>query len=134
MSDVTIIGMDEVLKKLKILPERVQKNVLVGAIRASTKPIIKEARALVPKNTGTLRKSITAKKRRSHDKNIIQFSIYPSTSGKNNGWYGRFVEFGTENMAAKPFMRPSFESAGEDSLKVAKDYMRKRIDKEIAKL
>lgn len=134
MVDIDVIGMDDIIKKLKILPERVQKNVLTGAIRASTKPIIKEARNLVPKDSGTLKKSIGTKKRRSRDKNIIHFSVSPQKGGKNNGWYAHFVEFGTVKQTAQPFMRPAFEKKGDKTIDFTRDYMRKRIDKELAKL
>ena len=132
MSDVTVLGMEEILKKLKKLPERVQKNVLTGAIRASAKPIIKEARRLVPVRSGTLKKSIGVRKRRSKDRKIIKFSIAPLS--KKGGFYGMFVENGTSKMAAHPFMRPAFEKEGKNTIKAAKEYMNKRIDKEIAKL
>jgi len=132
MNDVEIIGMEDVLKKLKVLPAKVQKNVLTGAIRASAKPIIKEAKRLVPVDSGTLKKSIGIRKRRSRDKNIIHFSVAPLS--KKDGWYGRFVEFGTVKMASEPFMRPAFEKEGGNTIKAAKEYMIKRIDKEIAKL
>lgn len=128
----TVLGLDEVLKKLKKLPERVQKNVISGAIRASAKPIIKEVKALVPKDSGTLQKSIGVKKRRSKDKNIIHFSVAPLS--RKNGWYGRFVEFGTSKTSAKPFMRPAIERTANETVKVAQEYMKKRIDRELAKL
>lgn len=132
MSDVEILGMDEILKKLKILPERVQKNVLVGAVRASAKPMIKEAKSLVPKDSGTLKKSIGIRKRRSKDKNIVTFSVAPLK--KKGGWYAHFIEFGTVKQVSHPFMRPAFEKKGAETIDEAKKYMTKRIDKEIAKL
>jgi len=110
MSEVT--GLDEVLKKLKKLPE--------------------EAKRLVPVRTGTLKKSIGVVKRRSKDKNIIRFSVAPLK--KKGGWYAHFVEFGTSKMRAKPFMRSAFEKKGEESIKYVKEYMKKRVEKELAKL
>ena len=132
MPDVNVLGMDELFKKMKVLPDRVQKNVLPGAIRASTKPIITEARSLVPKDSGTLKKSIGNVKRKSKDKNIVHFSVAPLK--KKDGWHGHFIEFGTVKMPAHPFMRPAFEKEGKQTIEVAKEYMVKRIDKEIAKL
>jgi len=127
-----VIGLDKVLKKLKKLPERVQKNVLTGAMRAATKPIIKEARNLVPKSSGVLKKSIGAKKRQSKNKNIIHFSVAPLV--KKGGFYAHMIEFGTVKMSAKPFMRPAVDKTADETIKVAKDYMIKRLDKEMAKL
>jgi len=154
-----ISGLDEVLRKLNKLPERIQKNIVTGAIRAGAKPIVKEARALVPKDTGTLKKSIGIKKRRSRDKNIVHFTVSPLA--KKGGWKAHFIEFGTYSkfdhpmkkqrtgklgkkravIVAKgggikphPFMRPAFEKKGEESIKFVKEYMKKRVDKELAKL
>ena len=132
MSDIKMLGVDAILKKMKMLPDRVQKNVMVGAIRASAKPIIKEARALVPKDIGTLKKSIVATRRKSKDKNIIHFSVAPTK--KKGGWYAHLIEFGTVKSEAHPFMRPALEKKSDETITVAKEYMIKRIDKEIAKL
>ena len=132
MNGIDVNGLDEVLKKLKKLPEKVQKRVLVGAVRAGAKPIIKEAKRLVPVRTGTLKKSIGVVKRRSKDKNIIHYTVAPRK--KKGGWYAHYVEFGTSKMSAKPFMRPAYEKEGENSIKFVREYMKKRVDKEIAKL
>ncbi len=127
------VEMGDVLKKLKRLPDRVQKRVVVGAVRASAKPIIKEARRLVPKRTGNLAKSIGVNQRRTKG-SLLHFSISPRRGGKYDGWYGHFLEFGTSKMTARPFLRPAFENKGEESIKAAKAYMAKRIDKELKKL
>ena len=132
MGDVNITGMDEILKKLKKLPEKIQKRVLTGAVRAGAKPMIKEAKRLAPVKTGTLKKSIGVVKRRSKDKNIIKFSIAPRN--KKGGWYGFFVEFGTTKMHAHPFMRPAYEKEGENTIDTVREYMAKRVPKEISKL
>jgi len=134
MADIEIKGIDELLKNLRKLPERVQNRVVVGAIRASAKPLISEARARVPVNTGNLKKSIGVTKRRSKNKNIIHFSVSPRKGGKYNGFYGHFLEFGTSKMSARPFLRPAFEAKGEETIEAAKQYMAKRIDKELSKL
>ena len=152
-----VTGLDEVLRKLRKIPERIQKNVVVGAVRAGTKPIVKEAKALVPTNTGILKKSIGVAKRKSKDKNIIHFSVAPRSKAvhkallknKQGKWliskvtgrrylnvenYGGHVEFGRNGGAAHPFMRPAFEKKGEESIDFVREYMKKRVDKEIAKL
>jgi len=136
MADVQVdvsVDMGDLLKKLRKLPSKVRDKVVVGAVRASAKPIIKEARALAPKRTGNLAKSIGANKRRSKG-TIVHFSVSPRKGGKYDGWYAHFVEFGTRKMAPRPFLRPAFENKGEEAINAAKEYMRKRIDKELAKL
>jgi len=128
-----VLGMNELLKNLKTLPDKVQKRILVGAVRAGAKPIVKEARSLVPKDTGNLKKSIGVTKFRTRKKSLVWFQVSPRTGGKYDGWYGRFLEVGTAKMPAHPFMRPAFEKEGENSIKSVKEYIAKRLDKELSK-
>jgi len=128
-----VIGMDKLLHSLKVFPERVQKNVLSGAVRAGTKPILTEAKIRVPKDTGNLKKSLGVIKRRSRDKTKLRFSITPRKGGKNDGFYAHMIEFGTSRQQAQPFMRPAFENKANECLSAVKDYMAKRIEKEIIK-
>lgn len=158
MSEVS--GMDELLKNLQSLPEKVQKNILVGAVRASAKPIIAEAKSLVPKEHGELKKSIGVTKVKVRKKTLVWFQVSPRTNGKYDGWYGRFIEFGTysnldhslvrqrtgklgkkrASVVAKgggikqhPFIRPAYEKEGENSINEVRKYIAKRFDKEMAK-
>lgn len=120
------------LKTLNTLPQNIQKNVMVGAIRAGANVVRDEARRLAPIDTGNLRKSIASIKRKG-DKNTIQFSVTPSRGGKNNGWYAHFLEFGTSKMTAKPFLRPAFESQQDEVLQVTKEYIANRLPQEVEK-
>lgn len=49
-------------------------------------------------------------------------------------FYWRFVEFGTSKMAARPFMRPAFEVKKQAAVEAIRDYLAKRIPKEVEKL
>jgi HK97 gp10 family phage protein len=132
MSDVK--GLDEVLRKFRALPERIQKNVVVGAVRAGAKPIIKEAKARAPKGaTGELAKSIGLVRRKEKDRSIIRFSITPRIK-KPHGFLGHFKEFGTSKEPAHPFMRPAMDAKADETIRSATDYMAKRTEKEIKKL
>jgi len=151
MAEVEVkVDMGHLLKKLRKLPEKVRKNVIVGAVRAGAKPIVEEAKKNAPVRTGALRDSIGVKKMRTRDKNIVLFTISPmrksiakhfrangvrwSIKGEVDPYYAHFVEFGTKKMAAHPFMRPAYENKGEEAIDAAREYMRKRIDKELKKL
>lgn len=126
-------GLNELLKSLSKFPENIQKNVMNGAIRASTKPLVQAVKRNIDKDTGTLRKSIGVVKRKSKDKTKLRFSVTARRGGKFNGWYMHFLEFGTSKMAAKPAFRPAFENSSDDCIKAAREYIGKRLDKEIAK-
>ena len=120
------------LKVLSQFPKNIQKNVMVGATRAAANIIRDEARRKVPKKSRTLEKSIVTIKRKSK-LGEIKFSVTPSKGGKNSGWYGHFIEFGTSKMSAKPFMRPAFEQSNDESLEASKKYIAERIPTELLK-
>ena len=137
MADIDVntdINMGDLVKKMKMFPDRVQKNIVVGAVRAGAKAISDEAKQRVPVDSGALKKSIGVTKRRSKDKSIVWFSVSPRKGGKNDGWYGHLVEFGTAHSVAHPFVRPAYEKEGDHTIEAVRAYMRKRIDKEIARL
>lgn len=120
------------LKTLNTLPQNIQKNVMVGAVRAGANVVRDEARRLVDKDTHTLEKSIISIRRKG-DKNTIQFSVTPSKGGKYDGWYGHFKEFGTSKMTASPFMRPAIESRPDEVLQTTKEYIATRLPQEVEK-
>jgi len=135
------IDMGDLLKKLKILPEKVKKNVLTGAVRAGATLISKEAKLLVPVKTGLLKKSIGVVKHRKdrRDPTMLSFSVAPRSKfmhkrQKKHYNYGRIVEFGTSGRAAHPYMRPAYDRKGHETIRAVEKYMLKRIDKELAKL
>ena len=129
----TSLDSEKLLKALKQFPTNIQKNVMTGAVRAGAKVVGDEVKQNVPIDSGNLKKSIGIVKRRTKNKSIIMFSVTPRKGGKYDGWYGKFLEFGTSKMNAVPFMRPAYENQSNQSIKATKEYLAKRIDKEILK-
>lgn len=125
--------MAEALRGLHKLPGHLQERVLKAAVRAAAKPLVEEARRLVPKRTGNLARSIGVTKLRTKGWEVA-YAVSPRRGGVYDGWYGHFVEFGTKKMTPRPYLRPAFERAGEDTIKAFKRYLIKRVDKELSKL
>lgn len=144
----------DVKKALEKLPGVVQEKVVVGATRVATKVIADEAKRNVPVDTGLLKKSIgvaKAKKRDTKDGHV-KFFVVPKSKilfskkvnladggtgkvkVKTHAYYAHMVEFGTKNMAARPFLRPAFEHSADASVRAFQQYAFKRVEKEIAKL
>jgi len=109
-----------VLKALKKLPINIQKNVMVGATRAGAKVVSDEAKHILFSKSlikeGRLWDSIGVIKRKAKKGQII-FSISPRKGGKSHAFYGRFLELGTSNMIARPFLRPALEKSVNEVLK-----------------
>lgn len=59
--EIRIDGLQELERRLKRLPEKVQRVTLIKAVRAGAAPILAAARAKVPTNTGLLRRSLQIK-------------------------------------------------------------------------
>ena len=132
----------KLIETLQTLPKNIQKNVMVGAVRAGTNVVRDEARRLAPVDTGNLQKSIATIQNTSRNDrfsmvksnpNVISFSVTPSRGGKYDGWYAHFFEFGTSKMNARPFLRPAFESQQDEVLQVTKEYIANRLPGEVQK-
>lgn len=78
---------------------------------------------------GTLRKAIYqafADKESGDGK-----AVYRLSWNKTHAFYGRFVEFGTSKMAAKPFLRPAYDAARAKALKAVQERMAAEVKKAI---
>lgn len=155
-----IEGLKELKYALRELPKRTQKKVTRKAVAEGAKPIVKEAQLLVPllkspvphRKRGTVRKNIGYKVRSQRNgtvvdatvwvkgignKKIEQFKSQTGKPGRDNPddpFYWWFVEFGTKNMAARPFMRPAFEHKKDESLDRILNTLDQGIQEEAAKL
>ncbi len=127
------IDSKKLLKALKKLPLNIERNVMVGATRAGAKVVSDEAKRLVPVKLGRLKKSIGITKRKTR-RGITTFSVSPRKGAKLDGFYGRFIELGTSKMTAKPFLRPALEKSVDEVLRASKEYIAKRLPKEVAKV
>lgn len=160
MIDVKVKGMESLVRDLKKLPFKIRKNILTAGVRASAKVILDEAKRNAPRDELILLNSLKIVKHRTtkEEPNIISYSILPESkefhklqaaqgiekrtlvskiTGRSYSThynYGGLVELGSSKMAAHPYLRPAFESKGEEAIGVVKNYMRKRLPKEIAKL
>ena len=87
---------------------------------AAGKSMIKSIRAGTPKKSGVLRKSvgrITKLKRAKY----TYIGIRAGKNQSNDGWYAKFVEYGTVKQSAKPF----FKKAAKSGISAAKSIITK---------
>ncbi len=90
----------EVLEKLKEIGNKAEK-VIEKALEESAEIIREEASNKAPRRTGRLKKGITVSK-------VKDSSIDIGPAKKD--FYGRFLEFGTVKMSARPFLRPALDT------------------------
>lgn len=72
---------------------------VVAEVKRATFDVEARSKALVPVKTGTLRRSIHSVFENGGLTGIVGPSVL----------YGKFVEFGTRHMGARPYMRPAAE-------------------------
>lgn len=153
---VNVEGLAELRAALRELPQRIARNALRGAVSAGAAVIRKEAKARAPLYTGkvadghpppgTLKRAVYQKQINELSSLTNQVFFVGVRHGKKyqkqgkkgdksqDAYYWRFVEFGTSNMAARPFMRPAFEAKKNEAVAAIKTYLTDRIAKEVAGL
>lgn len=87
----------------KELIEKV-RNAVESASREGARDVAQDARTLCPWDTGELATSIEVKKSKFEDGGYLVMAQGP---GNYNRFYAAFVELGTHNTAAHPFLRPA---------------------------
>lgn len=144
MSDFRVQGLDGVLEALQALPREVaSKNggPARAALARGARIIRDEARRLAPVDSGSVRDNIVMKRDTQPQRAGANeryrvgvrggsLSTYSNTArNRRKGvvgqkyekagatYYWRFLEFGTAKMAARPFLRPAFETKKEAALK-----------------
>lgn len=141
---VEIRGLKELETALLELGNAAAGKALFASLMAAGMPIQKEAQALAPVSTephykyqkgkakvqvksGTLKKSIGRKRlKSSQGETVAEIGI----SWRGRAFYGRFLEFGTSKLAAKPFLRPAFDAKKDESLTIFKEKLAANIEKQ----
>lgn len=126
---IEVIGDDELAKVLGEFAPRVANNLGRAVIHGIASEIAKRSKRNVPIRTGNLKKAIKAKRRRSKPGKPISDVI--STEGRNakhDGFYWRFVEFGTSTgMPEMPFMRPARQEVSAQMPRILEQQFKKKL-------
>jgi HK97 gp10 family phage protein len=152
-----VSGLDGALRNMRELPKHLSAKVLRKAVLAGSYAVRDQARQNAPTLTGRLQASIVTKfiPEASSKYQVTYYVVARSgkrfqsvsrrvrgldvTTGKMasfkitgvDAYYWRFVEFGTANMDAQPFMRPAFESQKHRALGLITQYLKEGIDQSV---
>jgi HK97 gp10 family phage protein len=100
----TKVGMVATREAAKIVREA-----FIAAAPVGTEPTRKTRRKkngeIVPYDYGRLRDNIRIKKGKASNRHQVKFGV-----GVGAAFWGLIQEFGSKNMAARPWMRPAFDS------------------------
>ncbi|RCX01889.1 MULTISPECIES: HK97-gp10 family putative phage morphogenesis protein [Kosakonia] len=133
-------------KDLEALSKAENRKVMRDATRAAATVFKDEAVNRAPERTGKLKKNIVVITQRDRNGDISSGvhvrGTNPHTgnsdnsmkaSNSRNAFYWRFVELGTSNMAAVPFIRPAYDARQEDAANAAFVRANQAIDEALSK-
>ncbi|AOR64861.1 HK97-gp10 family putative phage morphogenesis protein [Pectobacterium wasabiae] len=140
-------GLSEIAKDLEKLSRAENNKVLRDATRAGADVLKEEVIDRAPVNTGKMRKNVVVVTQKSRRKGEISSGVHirgvnPNTgnsdnkmkaSNPRNAFYWRFVEMGTVNMPAHPFVRPAFDVKQELAAQAAIQRMSTAIDEALSR-
>jgi len=139
-------GLLDLSEDLRALSKAENRKVMRDATRAAANVFKDEAIKRAPRRTGKLAKNIVVITQRDRNGNITSGvhvrGTNPRTgnsdnkvkaSNARNAFYWRFVELGTSNMAAVPFIRPAYDARQDDAAKVAFARANQAIDEVLSK-
>ena len=152
---VSLDGLEEMVKAMGALPsevDRVSRRVATG-MAARVRKLARERapkaeepyiryygkkgdKTKVQMKPGTLRRAIKSQGSRSNrnkHKHFASVYIETGTSDAKDAFHWRFVEYGTENVEARPFIAPAAEQVNRTIEMEMFREVSKQIDKELAK-
>ena len=106
MLDVKIEGLKELSVNVDQLKASFSRTTLRTALRNAAKPVRTRAKAGVAVDQGDLRQDIKSKAKVTRDG-----SGYADVGFLRRSFHGRFVELGTSQQPARPFLRPALDKA-----------------------
>lgn len=159
---VSIQGLDGLLRSLREAPKAIQGRAVRSGMRKGGNVIRDDAKRRAPKASGFMASQIVTRRANSKSRQRAgvgqggeYFTVgvktgrrrkYANTKrnrrrggvGKvyeESGWayYWRFVEFGTKNMRASPFLTPAGETKGPEAAQVIINETWAALDKQLKK-
>jgi len=149
---VDVRGLDEIERKLRLLPDRLGNNAMRRALRKGANIVRDAARKNAQKiddlkTREQIYKNIAVYgggRRREKEVGGVMMRVgvrggarptrgdIAAPGGNTTHW--RFIEFGTSEASAKPFMRPAMNSTASQVFNAVAESATKELDKELDKL
>lgn len=133
-------GLEETLENLRGLPQKIGRTALRKSLLKAAQPVVVVARSLAPVDEANLVRSIIAspnltrrQRRIGGRQNEVEIYIGPAR-GADAGMsryalnYASFVEFGTVDTPAQPYLRPAWDRMQGIVLKMFADDLKQQVE------
>ncbi len=105
--EVDLFGMDELMQKLEEIGNKAGK-IQNEALKKAAETVLDSAKEKVPVDTGKLKDNLDISKVKT--KNGEKYIEVGITKGDNSEiFYGKFIEWGTSQRPATPYLQPAYE-------------------------
>lgn len=122
------------------LPQATARNVLRRVAKGALEPMADTAARMAPEDEGRLAFSIDVSEGRTRRAKTnflrirgVQMAMGPA-SGLGTLQYSSFVEFGTIDTPAQPFMRPAWETGKMNALEYVQDNLWREVEKAVGRV
>lgn len=140
-----IEGLDQVLRRMKALPQEIQRKAATAALRKGASIVVKAARANYthddPETNSNIPKAITSRADTKGGKReggaMVKVGVKGGArplKGTEDEGHWRFDELGREGFPARPFLRPALENNVQQVTDAIVSSLDPAIDKIVAKL
>jgi len=117
-------GMDDLVKKLRVMPDRIQGRALMAAVEEGGEVAQEYAMALAPRGENNPHAfEFIAANVAASSPTFVQADVGPT----GRGFYLTFHETGTRYMAPQPFMRQALESGESEILAAVAARLRREL-------
>lgn len=125
--DIEFTGMSELIEKLQATNAKFN-SVENRSLKAGAQPILDDMKntTAFKDDTGDLRKAL-AVGRISTKNGVKSIKIGVLQGDISKAYYGKFIEFGTSKMPARPFIQPAYERHKREVAEIIKEEIQRAL-------
>ena len=130
--EIQITGVKELKKMASQVAPKVARNLARSTVHYIAGVARKDMRRRVPEDEGTLKRAIVTKRRKMRNNMAISdVRITHGGQAKFDAWHRHFVEFGTKQHAAVPYIRPTVEQLAPQIPTLYRDEFGRRLERKL---
>ncbi len=125
--DIRLLGDNQLQRRFRRLPEKMQKQALRPALRKSATRIKKQITPQIPVDTGELKKVFKGLRTTTQTRRGVIKGAIPQPSDARNAIALNVLEYGKANQPAKAIIRRTTDRMADEELKKIGDELGRKI-------
>lgn len=128
MAEIRLDGVDNIIARLNAINANVSR-LTNTALKAAAEPVLQDAKATSEfhDRTGNLREGLKISGVKTKD-GVKYVLVGVGKSDNSKIFYGKFLEFGTSKIPARPFLGPAYERHKNEVLEIMKNKLREGLE------